>query len=172
MSGVRAHCWKNLRGACMGQMPELTDAKKAEIDKKIRADLAASDVELQELLDLVFGRDDQGVDSSFGLTLVTAGGVISGTAITHAAWAERLNEALTKAGAGSIAEVRRKIDAEVDGQFTELNKAREAESRPLPPRRFVHLKDVTLMGTNVRLQNTRVRLSSVNAWELGSWAEV
>ncbi|MHA7303521.1 hypothetical protein ACX80M_20435 [Pseudarthrobacter sp. MDT1-22] len=154
-------------------MPERSEADKAEIDKKIRADIAASDMELQELMDLIFGHDDQGTDSTFGITVLTSGGVISGTAVPHAAWTGRLNDALIRAGASKVVEVRRSIEDSTAEVIAKMKEARDAESRPVPPRGFIHLKDVTVFagGSSVKLANTRVRLSSIHAWDLGSWTE-
>lgn len=149
----------------------LSDEQKRGQDERINDELSASDYELQTLLDLMFGDEDQGVDASFGITLSLPSGVIGGTAITREAWTRRMNDTLRSAGAEKLAEAREQIFEAVEPKRKEMRAAHEAEGRPLPPRGFIHLKDAELQsgGQTFRLKNTRVDLTQVSAWELGSW---
>lgn len=155
----------------MTEAVELTAEQKRIQDERISDELSASDFELQTLLDLMFGSEDEGVDASFGITLSLPSGIIGGTAITREAWTQRLNDLLRSAGANKLAEVREQIHSAVEPKRKEARAAQEAEGRPVPPRGFIHLKDAQLQsgGQTFKLKNTRVDLTHVSAWELGSW---
>ena len=60
--------------------------------------VVGADQELQALLDLMFGVEDQGDDASFGITLSLPSGVLAGMAITRKMWSKRMNETLRAAG--------------------------------------------------------------------------
>lgn len=155
----------------MTEAVELTDEQKRAQDERIIDERSSSDAELQTLVDLMFGSQDEGVDASFGITLSLPSGVISGMAITREAWTRRLNDLLRAAGSEKLAEARELIFDAVEPKRKEAWAALDEEGRPTPPRRFIHLKDAELQsgGKVFRLKNTRVDLAQVSAWELGSW---
>lgn len=155
----------------MTEAAVFTDQEKREQDERITDELSASDYELQTLLDLMFGSEDEGVNASFGITMSLPSGVIGGTAITREVWTARLNDMLRTAGAEKLAEAREQIFEGVEPKRKEVRAALEAEGRPVPPRGFIHLKDAELQsgGQTFKLKNTRVDLTKVSAWELGSW---
>lgn len=151
---------------------QLTDEEK-RLDEQIYDDLAKSDSELQDLMNLVFGSEDEGENASFGITLFLPSGVIAGTAISRRAWTARLNEALRGAGANGdkLAEAREQIFDAVEPKRKEVRAEAEAQGRPIGPRGFIHLKNAELKsgGQTFNLTNTRVDLGHVSGWELGSW---
>lgn len=149
-----------------------TEENKRDQDNRVHDALAASDFELQELLDWIFGPEDEGEEASFSITLSLPSGVMAGLVIPRKVWTRRTNEALRSAGAEKLADVRQRTSDDYEPLRKDARAAREAEGRPLPPRQFIHLKDVQLKsgGETFNLHNARVNLAHVSAWDLSSWA--
>lgn len=157
----------------MAEAVDITEEEKREEDKRVVGELLKADGELQDLFDLMFGIEDQGEDSSFGITLSMPNGVLGGMAIPRKTWSKRVNESLRSGmgnGGGQVAEVREQLAELFESRQKEARAERRQEGRPLPPRGFIHLKDAELRsgGQSFSLGNVRVDLSHVSAWTLGT----
>jgi hypothetical protein len=155
------------------ELMNLTQEEKDDIDDRIRKARPSVDTELQDLLDMVFGADNEHEDGRISMTLVTPGGIISGTAINGRRWHQQQIErfeAVPGGGGAPIAANMKAIDELALPKIKEYREAANAEGRPRPVRAYVHFGEVRVQngGTTTKLNNLRVNLRTVVAWDPAS----
>ena len=155
----------------MTEVVESTDEQKRAHDARTSDLLSVADFELQDLLNLAFGSEDQGDANSLGMTFVLPAGVMSGTVIAGSAWSKLVNEQLRSGGIENLAAAREREAGIMDTLRKEVRAAHRAEGRALPPRQHIHLRDAELRsgGESFQFPTARVSLSQVSAWQFGSW---
>lgn len=134
------------------------------------ADFETKDWVLQSLLDLIFGPLDENQDASFNLTLDVGGTIVTGLAITEDAWSGLVAKSVGVASSRH-GETFEKILTALSGPFKEMAKERSETDTPIPPRKFVHLRDVSIHGggtTIITADLWRATLSDVTGWTVGS----
>lgn len=128
--------------------------------------LGSVDAQLDLLLSVILGINDEHESNSVGVILVTAGGVISGEASTRTAWTkgqiERLNRNGSE-GAKFLGDVLRIVDERAADDD-------ESDEEPIAMRRYINVKNarVSAGGTTTDYEWLRVDMRQVIAWELGS----
>lgn len=121
---------------------------------------------LDELFHIAFNIGEEG--NSFGLTLTVSGLVVTGTAISLTSWqqlwAEQLSRVSPMVGEG-MATV---YAADAQSRREWLAQLKE-DGLPVPPFRFVQMKDVTIYGGAVvqHVPLWRGRLEQVDGWSAG-----
>jgi hypothetical protein len=123
------------------------------------------DSDLNDVLDGVFGREDDDPDAFIMLTVVAQGAVISGTAVPRVVYIEKLASALDAAGAGerirSLYEAGRKVAQELEATGAEFPSQRSSIN-------FVDAR--VWSGTGVfETKSLNVALRHVSAWSLGAF---
>jgi len=139
-------------------------------DGLTREDLIAKDWVLDDIFDFNFGPDESAKDAHFGLTLNFSGLLVSGLAITRAAWT-----AGTMAGfpenASHTRDALTKVWASDDEKAREAAASRKERNLPSRTRLSVHLKDVQIYapGGPVNAAFWRGNVSDITGWTLGSY---
>lgn len=144
-----------------------------ELSEEFYAQREASrtyDYRLANILDMMFGFDDQHKDSSIALSVLVAGATVRGLAIHRESWETEQIEKLQASGEPShdmLAQMLKAMfdtDSELDADF----KAEYPERRYV--RRWIHFRDATVStgGQAVEYPYFRVSLDSVQGWSLGS----
>lgn len=126
--------------------------------------LAVGDPQLSMLLDVVLGPTDESDEHAIGLSLVTTGGAIHGEARTRHVWAEGQTEVFEQGETISskfVASIMRITEEEMQKKFA-------AYDGPKLPRRYIHLKNATVVNGDVRTDYNwlRVDVQQVVAWDL------
>lgn len=152
------------------KLMDLTQEEKDDIDEQIRVARPSVDTELQDLLDMTFGADNEFEDGRISMTLITPGGIISGTAINSHRWRQQLIERFNDApgsGGAQIAGDMKAIDELALPRIKEYRQAANAEGRPRPVRAYIHFGEVKVQngGATTVLNNLRVNLRTVVAWD-------
>lgn len=111
---------------------------------------------LEIMLDVLLGEDDENKETSFSLTVLSNGTIVSGLAISGEAWLDLNNNALRQ-GLG--------LDPE---------DATGGDEKPEPlsnanARRYFHMKDVIISqgGVPFEFSHWRGTLADVSGWTLG-----
>lgn len=126
---------------------------------------------LDVVLTLAHGASDQHKDGFVGLTVTSSGAVVSGLAISRAAWIAGVAEQYQNSGAGETAKVLAEtFNSFHDGVVSEANRRREAEL-PTAARNFLHMKDsrISTGSSSIQLPYWRGSLAEITSWALGSW---
>ncbi|WP_445154142.1 hypothetical protein ACTWLI_12505 [Arthrobacter sp. Hor0625] len=131
-------------------------------------DVAGQDLLLEVMLAMAHGRRDDG-EGSLGLTVTIDGVAISGIAISAKEWRRRMSELLEPAGA-AFASAFTEVASDLADKKAEMLAAREAENRPAPAPRFIHMRDAYLVSGNThqKMPLWRGRLSKLSGWSIGS----
>ena len=142
-----------------------TDSEKQQFSQELIKKIAKQDNELQFALDSVLGTHDQFTGNSIGLTIVTAGGTISGKAITRDEWKAEHYANFAESPAESIMADEEKFLAQVQADRKQV--LRELEL-PVGPRTYIHFKDATVRagGTPTSIGYMRVYVSEIIAWSV------
>lgn len=107
-------------------------------------------------------------DATIELTVVADGTVISGSAVSEAAWARRQHDQI-RPGSPAMADALDALQEESD----EHRRRQSGHAGTNPPRkahdRYLHFLGPLLLsgGEHVHLQATRVDLRKVSAWSIG-----
>jgi hypothetical protein len=157
--------------------PEEAPAKKYDWendpDGYTLDDVTPKDRYLNAFLLFILGSHDDGLDGSFGITLTTTGGTVSGIAITREAWIEGIKSQLRHVTTESNQETFDAIDTVFTGfsrMASEKSRERDANELPIAPRQFIHLRDAHL-GVGPSSATTafwRGSLADVIGWSVGS----
>lgn len=112
--------------------------------------------------------DSTDPDATVELTVVADGTVISGSAVSEAAWARRQHDQI-RPGSPEMADALDALQAKMDEE--KRRAADETHANPLlkAQDRFIHFLAPLLLsgGDHVHLQATRVDLRKVSAWSIG-----
>lgn len=132
-------------------------------------DLIRKDFHLELVLDSVLGYKDEKHENSFGLSLVTSGGIISGTAHTRYAWVKGQIDRLTTAG-GEGAQFLASVLQIVEGRLFGDNDDGETDDSTGLTRGYINLKNARVIsgGSIVNYEWLRVDMSQIVAWNLSS----
>lgn len=131
-------------------------------------DVLGKDILLDVLLTMNNGlRDDS--ENSFNLTVAVDGVVISGIAISAKEWRRRMFEVLSAANE-SFGSAFNSFASDAAENKKEMLDSREAEGRPNPALRFIHMRDARIVSGNTsqKLPLWRGNLSKLSGWSLGS----
>lgn len=133
-------------------------------------DTLPADDFLEKVLAIVFGPDDTN-HGAIGLTLATEGVIVVGIAISEDEWAQGVISTLTQASEPMGTLLTTFHEKNQDNRV-EVRKRRGAESRPMPAREFIHMKDVVLHGGagEVRRAFWRIPVSAVTGWSTETYA--
>lgn len=160
--------------------PEQTDGPAAPWDEAsdpdgyTRAEVLPNDWYLDTLLSFFVGDDDSD-EGAVGITVTTAGAVVSGIAISRMAYIERSLNLLRESGSREdlVAAVETVWNRGATQVVDEANRRRKAD---LPPRarRFIHLRDARVWAPegSLNVPLWRGTLADVSGWSLGSHNEV
>lgn len=126
------------------------------------------DPQLATFLNLMFGHEDTDLKSNAPITLITSGAVVTGTAISRAAWAEAQADYI-QSGAEHLADALRELENETQRDQAETL-ASEDSDNPGLQRAFVHFSEAMMISgkTQIHANNLRVDLRHVAGWSLGS----
>lgn len=124
------------------------------------------DSDLNDVLDSVFGRNDDDPDTFIMLTVIAQGAVISGKAVPRVVYIENLASGVDAAG-GAGERIRSQYEA-----GRKVAEELEATGAEVPAQRtFVSFVDARVWsGTGVfETKSLRVALRHVSAWSLGAF---
>ncbi|WP_164478099.1 hypothetical protein [Microbacterium sp. ABRD28] len=140
-------------------------------DEPTLEDLTSPDLTLNDVLDVFFGTGEEADDVEIPLTLVVQGLVVSGTAISRPAWVRGLTESGGETE-GTVTHALRLRWEQDQVDSVAMRDRRIEAGLPSLTRKFVHLKDASLMpsGGNGRVVAPyfRARLSEIGGWTLGA----
>lgn len=121
------------------------------------------DVHLEILLKVVLGSADENHDSNLGITLVTAGGIISGTTVTRKTWHLRQADRLETAGVAHVASGFR-----LGEEMLSERLAKDNEDRRKLHRVFINLVDVVVIhgAQKFNFDSLRVDMRQVIGWDI------
>ncbi|MDI2021178.1 hypothetical protein [Paenarthrobacter nicotinovorans] len=156
-------------------MTESTDIDRIEFTpenaerRRRRREQLAYDVDwkLDMLFNLIFGIEDDHIEGSASITLVTAGGVIEGEAVHYRKYALAQIESVAEHSEMLASNLRIQHDAIVDSQ----NAIAVSDSDKYGATRgHLHFLEATLTNGAHRttLSNLRVSAKSVIAWSIGA----
>lgn len=157
-----------------GDTPVLTAEQKQNNFERIMKEIATADMELELLLGLLFGNNDELTDARINITLVLPSGVVSGTAISEKTWFKSFSDDIEAGGGASLIAIRSKSQQDAEEAFQASGAADSSNDyRPTPPRKFIHLRNARFHPDSDKAfvlgKDLRVKLSQVSAWSLGSY---
>lgn len=162
-------------------VPEPTDEtvvpwdEASDPDGYTRAEVMPNDWYLDTLLDFFVGDNDDNDEGAIGITVTTAGAVVSGIAISRKAYIERSVELLRRSDTRDdlVEAVETVWNLGATQTIDEANRRRKTD---LPPRarRFIHLRDARVWAPEGRMNVPlwRGTLADVTGWSLGSHNEI
>lgn len=144
-------------------------------DGYTRAEVTPKDWYLDTLLGFFVGDKDDNDEGAIGITLTTAGAVVSGIAISRKAFIERSVELLRKSGTRDdlVEAVETLWNFGATQAIDEANR-REGAELPSRVRRYIHMRDARIWAPegSLNVPLWRGTLADVTGWSLGSHNEV
>lgn len=154
--------------------PESTDAVKpwseaTDPDGYTRDEIVPKDWYLETILDMYVGSEDEH-PGSIGITVTSAGAVVSGIAISRKAFIERSVELMREAGAPTVADGMDTLWNMAANQWVAEAKRRDEAELPSRARRFLHLRDARIWAPEgkINVPLWRGALADITGWSLGS----
>lgn len=133
-----------------------------------KEEILSSDFFLTNLMEMSFGHHNER-KGSIGLTVVCDGVVISGIAISGSEWDRRIVESLSASHSG-LGSAFAELADDMRARRKEVIEARIQDERPLPPFRYIHMRNARV-NTGILAQEMplwRGELSKVSGWTIGS----
>jgi len=129
------------------------------------------DLDLDIYLNFARGRFDDG-DGGVSITMVVDGALISGTVISSKIWADGYTSKFPDP-LGEVGEVIRDATTKRIDNYKALAERRDAADLPVPPRRFIHLREGTVSfgGQSVTFDFWRIDRKKVSAWSPASYGD-
>ncbi|MEV7826445.1 hypothetical protein [Microbacterium enclense] len=134
-------------------------------------DISPKDWYLDTTLNFIHGFYDKNEGGVIGMTVQSGGVVVSGLAISRAAWVTETGKLYAMAGAEETGTYVEKVFRQAHNAAVEKAEERDAADLPTRARRYLHMKDVRFgvgdQWTQVPLW--RGKLDDITGWSLGSW---
>lgn len=139
-------------------------------DGYTRDEISPKDGYLDTILDFTHGLNDESLVGHVGLTVITGGALVSGLAISRAAWIAGMVDAYAQASPDTAPHIE-KIYNRRHGSVLSMAAGRDAADLPTLARLALHMKDVQISigGVTTNVSLWRGSLADVTGWSFGSW---
>ncbi|MBM7820324.1 hypothetical protein JOE63_002801 [Cellulosimicrobium cellulans] len=127
-----------------------------------------ADPYLDTVLKAVLGNRSENEDTSLPLTVLTPGGVVSGTVVSARRWSKHLRASLTTGNEAVDGAFGRLFD-DIQTDYEEFVDALDAHELPYPAFSYIHFEDAVVYAGNVPLNggNFRVERRKIGGWSFG-----
>lgn len=144
---------------------------ESDPDGITRDDVHMKDWVLSTFIDMIAGPDDHNRGSA-SLTVQSNGATITGMLISADEYFENVADAIRTSGAEEFADAIAEMWGKLRADSQEWRDERASKDLPTPSRRYVHMRDVSILSGSaiIKAPNWRGTLEDITGWSTGSYS--